>query len=255
MSAQEAPQARLAPRRCIVLGGSGALGRAVCRRLAAEGARVGFTYFQGEAAAAELTQAIPGIVARRADLALPGEAARVALELAEALGGVTALVHCAALGSTVAPGAFESLAELDEAGWDRLMAVNVRSAAFAVQAIAPLLRAATGPRNVVLIGSVDVEKPVPSPVGYAASKGALVGMSHALAKALGKDGVTVNVVAPGILEGGMSRSVPAKLRAEFLKHVNLKRVGGLDEVAETIAFFALRNRYVTAQTILVDGGL
>lgn len=237
--------------RVIVLGGSGALGRVVCRTLIERGAQVGFTFCSNEGAAREL----PGAIAQRADFTVPGEAARAATALADALGGVSALVHCAAVGSTLGPAGFEPLAELDEAGWDRQLAVNVRSVAFAAQALAPRLREAEGPRNVVLVGSVDVEKPVPSPLGYAASKGALVGLSHALAKELGKHGVAVNVVAPGLLEGGMSRSVPKKLEAEYLKHCSVGRRGRLDEVAETIAFFALQNRYVTAQTVLVDGGL
>lgn len=239
--------------RCVVFGGSGTLGRAVCRRLAEAGARVGFTWHQGEAAARELEAALPGAVARRADLAVAGEAGRAAEELAAALGGASAFVHCAAIGSP--GGGYASLEEHDEAGWDRVMAVNVRSAAFGARALAGHLAAAPAPRNVVLVGSVDAHKPVPSPAGYAASKGALVGLAHALGKELGMQGIAVNVVAPGLLDGGLSRAVPARLRAEYLKHCSLRRAATADEIARVVAFFALRNRYVTAQTLLCDGGL
>jgi 3-oxoacyl-[acyl-carrier protein] reductase len=240
--------------RCVVFGGSGAVGRAVCRRLVAEGARVGFTWHENEAAARALEAELPGAMSRRVDLSRPGAAGGAARALAEALGGATAFVHCAALGSTLGRGRYEALEELDEAGWDDLMAVNVRAAAFAVRALAPAM-AACGGGNAVFLGSVDADKPVPSPAGYAASKGALVGLAHALAKELGRSRIAVNIVAPGMLDDGISLAAPAKLRAEYAKHCGLKRPGTADEVARVVAFFALRNRYVTAQTVLVDGGL
>jgi NAD(P)-dependent dehydrogenase (short-subunit alcohol dehydrogenase family) len=76
-----------------------------------------------------------------------------------------------------------------------------------------------------------------------------------MAKELGKDGIRVNLVAPGILESGMSRVLPEDLRQEYLKHCGLRRYGRVAEVAAWASWLALRNTYVTGQIILVDGAL
>jgi NAD(P)-dependent dehydrogenase (short-subunit alcohol dehydrogenase family) len=80
-------------------------------------------------------------------------------------------------------------------------------------------------------------------------------MTAAMAKELGPDGIRVNLLAPGILEGGMSTRLPAELRQDYLKHCGLRRFGRFDEVAAWVAWLALQNTYVTGQTILVDGAL
>jgi NAD(P)-dependent dehydrogenase (short-subunit alcohol dehydrogenase family) len=80
-------------------------------------------------------------------------------------------------------------------------------------------------------------------------------MAQSLAKELGKDGVRVNVVAPGILEGGLARTLPKALLDEYVRHCGLKRLGRPAEAANVIAWLARHNTYVTAQTVLVDGAL
>jgi NAD(P)-dependent dehydrogenase (short-subunit alcohol dehydrogenase family) len=241
-------------RRCLVLGGSGTLGRVVCATLAAQGARVGFTFHRSEAVARELASKLDGAAAERLDLTGMADVSRALDALASKLGGADALIHCAVVGSTTEKGSYEELEDLDEAGFDRLMAVNVKSAVFASRHFARM--AGEGkPRNIVLLGSIDGTKSVPAPIPYACSKAALSGLAQSLAKAAGKQGICVNVVAPGLLEAGASRSVPESLRKEYLKHSAMKRLGRLEEVAEVIAWLALENTYVTGQTILVDGGL
>ncbi|MCW8142047.1 MAG: SDR family oxidoreductase [Planctomycetota bacterium] len=228
-------------KRALVLGGSGALGGATRRALEAEGARVAWTYLRGEA---------PGDgLALRMDARDPAEVeGAVAAAVAE-LGGLDALVHCAATSG----GPHRPLLELTAADWDEVLGVNARSAFLAVKAAAPHLRASRG--SVVLVGSVDAVKPVAAPAHYVASKGALHAMTMALAKELGPDGVRVNLVAPGVLEAGLSRDLPERLRAEYRKHCALGRPGTLDEAANLIAWLALHDTYVTAQRLVLDGGL
>jgi NAD(P)-dependent dehydrogenase (short-subunit alcohol dehydrogenase family) len=144
--------------------------------------------------------------------------------------------------------------DVDERAWNAMIDVNARSAFFAVRRLSRLMRG-NGGGNIVLLGSIDGVKPAPSPVHYAASKAAVSGMVKAMAKELGPYNIRVNTVAPGVLDGGLSRVLPDDLRREYLKHCGLKRLGRLDEVASVAAWLALDNTLVTAQTIVVDGAL
>ncbi|MFO0758654.1 MAG: SDR family oxidoreductase [Byssovorax sp.] len=236
----------------VVIGGSGTLGRVVARTLAAAGARVGLTYFQGETVARELCQSLDGAVSRRLDLTRTDDIAGALDDLSRDLGGIDGVIHCATVGTTTADGSFDKVETTTSGGWDRLMSVNVKSAFFTVQhAVTHLPNGG----NIVLVGSIDGVKSVPAPIAYAASKGALRAMVTALAKELGPKNLRFNVVAPGVLEAGASHLLPDDLRAQYLRHSGSKRLGRLQEVADLCAFLLLENTYVTGQTIVVDGGL
>lgn len=225
----------------------------VARALAASGARVGLTYNTGQAVAATLAEELDGAVIRHLDLTVTADIPRVLAELRAELGGLDALLHCATLGSTAEDGSFDTVESTTESGWDRLMSVNVRSAFFAAQYAASVM---TDGGNLVLLGSIDGVKSVPSPIAYATSKGALRAMATSLSKELGPRNLRVNVVAPGLfLEAGASRLLPDDSRAQYLRHSGAKRLGRLDEIADLCAWLLLENTYVTGQTIVVDGGL
>jgi NAD(P)-dependent dehydrogenase (short-subunit alcohol dehydrogenase family) len=244
--------------RVLVCGGSGALGRVVCRTLAEQGCRLAFTYHHGSAVAAELLGQLPAAHALKLDLAVTANIARVVDEAAAVCGGLDAFVQCAALGVSpgdpVPAGAHQRMGDVGDAGWDAMMAVNVKGPFFACREVARHLRQAGG-GNILLVGSVDGVKPVPAPVHYSASKSALVGMTHAMTKELGRDNIRVNLVAPGILEAGLSRTLPQHLRDDYVKHCGLRRVGRLEEAAHLVAWLARHNTYVAGQTIVVDGAL
>lgn len=243
--------------RSLVLGASGALGREVCLALAAAGARVAFTYHTGEARAMELAPRLERGLALPLDVTSVPDLERMIDRVAEEFGGIDAFVQCAGVAVTMAcagPKSHHLMPQVDEAGFQRIMDVNVRSTFFAVRRLAGIM-ARGGGGNIVLIGSIDGVKPAPSPVHYAASKGALQGMTQAMAKELGEQKIRVNMVAPGIMEGGISRALPDNLLNEYIKHCGLKRVGKLAEVAAVVAWLATENTYVTGQTILLDGAL
>lgn len=242
-------------KRVVVLGGSGTVGGAVVRTLHAAGARVAFSYFRGERAARELEASTPGTAALACDLSSTGGPGALVDAAAAHLGGLDALVHCAGIGVTRrgGEGTYELMHEIDAAAWDSLFAVNVRSAFLATQRLIAHLPSGGG--SVVLVGSVDSVKAVPSPVHYAAARGAQSAMVRAIAKEHGRRGLRANVVAPGLLAGGASRAVPAEVLREYVKHTALRRVGTIDELAAVVAFLALEDTYATGQTLCLDGGL
>ena len=245
------------PVRCLVFGGTGALGSTVCRCLHSQGVQLAFTYHSNAEGANRLADELPDSQSLSLDVRSIADLDRAIDQVASNWNGLDVFVQCAGVGLTVPSNESQihhTMAEVDEAAWDRMQDINSKSTFFAVRQVAAHMRQVGG-GNIVLIGSVDGVKPVPAPVHYAASKAALAGMTAAMAKELGRDGIRVNLVAPGILENGMSRALPADLRQEYLKHCGLRRYGRLTEIAAWVAWLALRNTYITGQTILVDGAL
>lgn len=248
------------PVRILVIGGSGSLGGAVCRELASSGAKLAFTFHTGETTARELAGQLAGsgvdVRCFRMDLTELAQVNRTIQEAAGWLGGLDALAIVSGI-STGQPwtGHQPDFFEITPAGFDRMQMVNVRGVFFACQAAARIMRAGNGGR-IVITGSIDGCKPVPSPPDYASCKAALWGLTRSLAKELGPYSILVNMVAPGILEGGIANSLDSRLREDYLRHCALRRVGTFDEVARVAGFLAgPANTYLTGQAVILDGGL
>ncbi len=221
------------------------------RELRARGATVAFSYNSAKAKA-EALAAETDARAIALDVLEAGATVAAVERAAAELSGLDALVHAIGVASTRVPALFDDDLADAESGLDRLLAINVRSAYVAVTRAQSLM---TNGGNIVLLGSVDGEKSVPSAPPYAMSKAALSGMARALAKVLGPKKIRINVVAPGILEAGASSVVPERIRVEYLKHSNAKRFGTSVEIARTVAHLAMENTYVTGKTMVLDGGL
>ena len=242
--------------RVLVIGGSGAVGGAVARALAADGAHVAFTFHEGRVAADRLVADVAGARAHALDLRDATAVDRVVDAAVLELGGLDAVIQCAGLGprrSTVKPGEFELLEEIDADRFDALYSVNVRGTFLVVRRAASALKDSRG--SVVVIGSVDGVKPVPSPAHYSATKGALRAMVHSLAKEFAGTGVRVNMVSPGVLDSGMAAQLPDRLREEYLHHSALRRVGTAAEIADIACWVALQSTYLNGENLTADGGL
>jgi NAD(P)-dependent dehydrogenase (short-subunit alcohol dehydrogenase family) len=237
----------------LVTGGSRGLGRALCKAFAREGAKVAFNYARSDEEAqrteAELREA--GAWARAFKCSVldrAGLAAMVRAVEAEA-GGVDVLVNNAGVGQVV------PLALMEEEDWDRLMGVNVKGAFLASQAV---LRGMIKRRygRILNVSSLAGVKMMEAPVHYSAAKAALKGFTEALAKEIGRYGITVNCLAPGVLEEGVSENLPPKRLEEYLRNCALHRVGTFAEVAEVAAFMVSeRNGYMNGATIVLDGAV
>jgi len=234
-------------RRALVLGGSGAVGGAIVETLAGRGVDVAFTFNSGRERALALSRA-HAARAIAVDLTRP-DAVRGLIGGLESEGQAPdILVHAAAITRA------RKLADLTDADWAAMLAVNVTSAVVAAQALAPGL-AARGGGDLVFLGGLDRAQSVTAPVGYAATQGALAAMTMALAKELGAAGVRANMLALGILDAGLSGGMEDALLADYRRFSALRRTGTAAEVARAVAWLALDNRYMTGRVIPVNGGL
>ena len=244
--------------RCLVMGGSGYVGAEVCRTLAARGARVAFTYRTRADAARELESTLPGSRAYAMDLREADAVRATVGEAARNWDGLDAVIQCAgtagdaALYQVATDGSRERLGRIDETAWDEMMDVTVRGTFVACRAA---VRYMGQGGQIVLVGSMDGVKALPSPQHYAAAKGALRSMVQSLAQELGPANILANMVAPGLLAGGMADLLGPELVRDYLDHCALQRLGTAREVAEMVAYLALENSYVNGQSILLDGGL
>jgi len=246
--------------KALVIGGCGDLGTEVCQTLAQKGFDIAFTYCSSQKKADDLVRDFNhqdiSATAFHMDL---GDLEEVKLTIGQArrtLGTLDALVITSGLATGRKPAEkipkYQAITVED---FDRLMNINVRGVFFACQEAVRIM-ASAGAGRIVIVGSIDGVKPVPAPVDYACSKGALWGMTQALSKELGDHNILVNMVAPGILEGGVAKLLSEELMGEYLKHCALRRTGKFSEVANVIAFLAgPENTYVTGQAVILDGGL
>jgi 3-oxoacyl-[acyl-carrier protein] reductase len=234
-----------APRRALVLGGSGTVGSAVLRGLAAAGVPAAFTYFSGEARAAELVREC-GHRAYRVDLTSRAELRALFPELLDEGPCPDLFFHCAAVSSG------GTLAELGDGEWDRAVAVNCTSAIIAAQELA---RRVTGCLDIVLCGALDRAQSLPLPVHFAATQGMLPALAMALAKELGPRDGRVNVLALGALGGGVSTSLTPAQLADYRAFSALRRTGTAEEAARAALWLGLHNTYMSGKVLSVNGGI
>jgi glucose 1-dehydrogenase len=187
----------------------------------------------------------------RADLTDPHDLKRCISEISGAFRKVDALINNAALQVLAA------VVQTDPADWDKVMATNVRAIYQLVTGLYPLLK--NGPGSVVNVASVHAVATSPGIAAYAASKGALVALTRAMALEFAADGVRVNAVLPGAIETsmlkeGLKRS-QSSLETLAARHP-LRRIGRPEDVAEAIYFLAdgARSSFITGQMLIVDGG-
>jgi NAD(P)-dependent dehydrogenase (short-subunit alcohol dehydrogenase family) len=240
-------------RTALVTGGSRGLGRAICEVLAREGARIAFNYVRSDDDAAATLAALErlGAQASAHKVSVLDKAGLVELvqSLDRAHGKVDILVNNAGFGQVV------PLALMEEDDWDQMLDTHVKGAFLATQAVLrSMVREKYG--RVINVSSLAGVKMMQAPVHYATAKAALKGFTESLAKEVGRYGITVNCVAPGILDEGVSDHLPPARKEEYLRHCALRRVGTLGEAAEVVAFIASeRASYMNGATVVIDGAV
>ena len=236
----------------VVTGASRGIGEASARALDRHGARVvltGRTTADLERVAAELTND-PVIVP--ADLSEPRSGTALAESVLQAVDGVDVLVNNAGIPMRRTP------SQLSEDDVDLVFSINVRSLLMLSLGLGPSM-IARGGGSIVNISSVAGLSGPMGRVAYAGTKGAVDAMTRALAADWGPDGIRVNSIAPGLITTAIweeSRATIPGLIEDLAGQIALKRWGGSDDIADVVLFFASdASRYVTGETLTVDGGM
>lgn len=242
-------------RTVLVTGGTRGIGRAVVLGLAAAGANVVTCYRNDGEHVETLSRELKATAGEhrviRADVTDPAAVARLFTEIESAYGRLDAVVSNAGVISHV------PFAELPLDEWHRVLDSHLTGAFLVVQRALPLLGDGA---SVVIVGSRVATVGLPLRSHYTAAKAGLVGLARSLSKELGKRGVRVNVIEPGVIETEEAAKLPPEqyqaLQERYRQLTAIGRLGTPDEVADVALFLVSDlSRYVTGACVAVDGGI
>lgn len=245
---------RLAGKVAIVTGGGGGFGEGIAHRFGAEGAKVAVVDLRGDAAERVAAAIGPAAIAITADVGVEADVNRVVQDTAARLGTPDILVNNAGTTHRNRP-----IMEVDEATFDLMFRVNVKSIYFFVRAVAPVMRDAGG-GVIINIGSTAGIRPRPGLTWYNATKGAVNLGSKSLAVELAPWKIRVNVVCPvigetGLLESFMGLPDTPENRAKFIATIPLGRMSRAEDVANATLYLASDEAaFITGVELPVDGG-
>lgn len=238
----------------IVTGGSGGLGQGIAQRFAQAGARVVVHYHASPAGAQAAVQRIAAAggqaLALSADLLQAVAAANLVEQAVASYGRVDVLINNAG----IYPAA--SLLEMTTAQWDDVINANLRSAFLCTQAVArQMIRQGQG-GAIVNITSIEAENPAPNHSHYSAAKAGMLMLTRSAAAELGRCGIRVNAVAPGLIwRQGLEQDWPEGV-ARYQAAAPLGRLGRPEDVADACLFLASAGaRWITGANLTVDGGV
>ena len=247
------PQTENLRRAALVTGGAKGIGRAICRALAENGMNIAVNY-AGSAAAAEETAAACralGVqaVTLQADVRSPEACQKLVEDTAAAFGRIDVLVNNAGITAD------KLLLRMTEADFDNVLATNLKGAFFCTKAACRFMMHQRYGR-IISVSSVVGLHGNAGQANYAASKAGLIGLTKALAKEEGPSGITVNCVAPGVIDTDMMAAFTAEDKAALAEETPVGRLGSADEVARLLVFLAGEDAgYITGQVFGVNGGL
>ena len=230
----------------LVTGAAKRIGRGIALRLSSEGARVAVHYNTSQTEARETATLCNNAPTFQADLTNIAEIERLFAEVEAHFGRLDGLVNNAGRFTRVDP------LEVTEKDWDFIHSVNLKAVFFCCQQAARRMIAQGDGGRIVNISSLGGIKPWAHHAHYGASKAGVIHMTRALAKAFGPHKITVNSIAPGVIEFG--DAIPEHV-TRLICQTPVQRSGTADEIADGVLYFLNSTDFVTGQLLAVDGGL
>jgi 3-oxoacyl-[acyl-carrier protein] reductase len=236
----------LKDRVALVTGASRGIGAAIALALARAGADVAVNYRERDDAAGRVCADIIAVgrkaVAVQADVSVAADVRRMVSKVESQLGPVEILINNAGVGPP------RRLEEITEAEWDEVLTINLKSVFLVTQTVIGGMRSRRWGR-IINLSSVAAQTGGAVGPHYAASKAAIIGLTHSCASAFVKEGITVNAIAPALIETDMVASNPSASP----NTIPMGHFGDVEDVASIAVTLAL-NDYMTGQTISVNGG-
>ena len=231
----------------LITGGSRGIGSELVRHFAKNGYSVAFTY-RTSVNEAEALAKETGALAIRADSAVESDVICAVEKTVESLGGIDCLINNAAISS------FSLFTDITLEEWNNMVAVNLTGAFLYSKAVIPdMLKRKKG--RIINITSMWGLVGSSCEVHYSATKAALIGMTKALAKELGPSGITVNAIAPGVINTEMNAKLSDEDKEVLINDTPLMRIGESRDVAEAAYFLAGEGAsFITGEVLNVSGG-
>jgi len=241
----------LSGKTALVTGASRGIGKAIAIELAKQGADVVVNYSRDEESAMGVVEEIKKIgckgIAIKADVSNFDDVANMFRIIKEKFGKIDVLVNNAGITMD------KTLRKMTQEEWNKVIDVNLTSVYNVTKNALPLMQKNS---RVINISSIVGLYGNFGQTNYAASKAGIIGFTKSLAKELGKHGITVNAVAPGLIETDILKSMPNARREELARAIPLGRSGIPQDVANLVVFLASKNAsYITGDVISIDGGL
>jgi NAD(P)-dependent dehydrogenase (short-subunit alcohol dehydrogenase family) len=244
---------RLLDKRTLITGGTTGIGLETARQFLAEGARVAVTGTNPDTLAAAREALGPQVLVLRSDAGNLTAQTALAQQIKEAMGGLDAVFINAGVAD------FRPIEAFDEAGFDRMFAINLKGPYFLVQALLPLL---AKPSSIVLNTSINAHIGMPNSSLYAATKAGLLSMARSLSGELIGRGIRVNAISPGPVSTPIfgKLGLPAEqmqgMAAQIMSQIPIGRFGEPVEIAKAAIFFASdESAYTVGSELIIDGGM